>query len=87
MNIVPELDRLFGRLLGLIYPIGRDAEQCKAPDQHGDQTGWLTEPVEKITDHAYSCDKISSCRLPYLCKESGCQAILVSSLTGYETDR
>src|SRR5262245_22020410 len=66
MNVMPELNRLLGGLLGLVDPVSRDTEQCKAPDQNGDQPSWLTEPIKKITDHAYSCIKISTFRFACL---------------------
>jgi hypothetical protein len=62
MNVMSKLNRLFGGLLGCIDPIGRNTEQCQAPDQHCDQSCWLKEPSRKFSNHAYSCGKISSFR-------------------------
>jgi hypothetical protein len=87
VNIMSELNGLFGGRLGRVDPKGRKTEQRNAPDQDGDQAGRLKEPSKKITDHAYSCDKISfSLIILYLCKKSGWRTIPARNPTRHEAD-
>jgi hypothetical protein len=81
MNIMPELNRLFGGLLGEKNPISENAEQSQGADQHCNQPGWLTEPIQKITDHAYSCGKISSFRT-FATQSFSLQMLAFPSTTG-----
>lgn len=57
MRSMGELNGLYRRLLGEIYPIRREAEDRQQHDSHCDQTERLPQPVKKSLEHGCSREK------------------------------
>jgi hypothetical protein len=56
VHIVPELDRLFRRLLGGVDPKRGGGEQGQRPDEHRDPPHRTDQPSKNVLDHASSCN-------------------------------